>query len=309
MNVKKHDHSKLNKMNIRRKLISALAGVVVFSTTYALILPALTLDQDAASDDPGIYIESLAQEDTAPEIEYAELSYESEPVEEAEADTEPEEAEEPASPVEDAQPAEDISSPDEIVEIADSDEFVEAEEYNESEDILGEETELSGDPTADVESCADWDAMMSWLDLTGVWADDLVTVARSQLGYTESALNFVVGESGRTYGYTRYGDWYGMPYGDWCAMFVSFCLYYAGIPQSAVPYAASCSNWVSMLASYEYTDGSSIYASVDSGYIPSAGDLVFLMTTATVGPITSASSRDTMKRLTMSTAMRSYLTF
>ena len=266
---------KANKTNFKHKLVSVFAGVVVFSTTYALILPALTLDRDAASDNPGIYIESLAQEDAASEIEYAELSYETEPEEEPEADTEPAEAEEPASPVEDEQSAEDISTPEEIVAIADFEESVEAEDYDESEDILGEETELSGDPTADVESCADWDAMMSWLELTGVWADDLITVARSQLGYTESALNFVVGESGRTYGYTRYGDWYGMPYGDWCAMFVSFCLYYAGIPQSAVPYAASCPNWVSMLASYEYTDGSSIYASADSGYIPSAGDLVF----------------------------------
>ena len=275
---------KMNKRSIKRKFVSVLAGIVVFSTTYALILPAITLDQDTASDDPGIYIESLAQEDPAPEIEYSDLTYEAEPIEEPADEAEQwdilsnaVDAAIPDNPEEEepAEPAEDTEISDKIVDIADTDEFVEAEDYDESEDILGEETELSGDPTADVESFADWDAMMSWLDLTGVWADDLITVAHSQLGYTESALNFVVGESGRTYGYTRYGDWYGMPYGDWCAMFVSFCLYYAGIPQSAVPYAALCPNWVSILASYEYTDGGSIYASADSGYIPSAGDLVF----------------------------------
>ena len=31
-----------------------LAGVVTFSTTYALILPAITLEEDRAEDDPAI---------------------------------------------------------------------------------------------------------------------------------------------------------------------------------------------------------------------------------------------------------------
>jgi hypothetical protein len=30
-------------------------------------------------------------------------------------------------------------------------------------------------------------------------------------------------------GITRYGQWYGDAYGDWCAMFVSFCMNNAGI--------------------------------------------------------------------------------
>ena len=58
--------------------------------------------------------------------------------------------------------------------------------------------------------------------------DNVVLVARSQIGYTESELNFQVDSTGVRRGITRYGQWYGNPYGDWSAMFVSFCLNYAG---------------------------------------------------------------------------------
>ena len=38
--------------------------------------------------------------------------------------------------------------------------------------------------------------------------------------------DYIVKEDGKTTdGYTRYGDWYGVPYGDWCAMFASFCIH------------------------------------------------------------------------------------
>lgn len=37
-----------------RKLVMSLAVVVVFVTTYALVLPALTLDEQKADETPGI---------------------------------------------------------------------------------------------------------------------------------------------------------------------------------------------------------------------------------------------------------------
>ncbi len=81
---------------------------------------------------------------------------------------------------------------------------------------------------ADLENRADWEAMLETTDMSGSTADRVAAVARSQLGYTESTLNFEVDLNDVRRGITRYGQWYGNPYGDWSAMFASFCLHYAG---------------------------------------------------------------------------------
>ena len=39
-------------------------------------------------------------------------------------------------------------------------------------------------------------------------------------------------------GYSRYGAWYGNPYGAWDVMFLSYCLHFAGVPQTVVPQRA-----------------------------------------------------------------------
>lgn len=43
-----------------KKVIGAIAVIVFFVTIYALILPALTLDSNAANQTPGIIRNSLA---------------------------------------------------------------------------------------------------------------------------------------------------------------------------------------------------------------------------------------------------------
>lgn len=121
--------------------------------------------------------------------------------------------------------------------------------------------------SADVESASVWERSLSGVKLTGIWADDVISVAESQIGYKESKKNYIVTEDGKTKGYTRYGDWYGNAYGDWCAMFVSFCLNYADIPESAIPYEASCQRWI------KATSGSLYYSASD--YTPQKGDLIF----------------------------------
>ena len=95
------------------------------------------------------------------------------------------------------------------------------------------------DPLADVEDESEWLAKTS-TSLSGDWSADLLTVAQSQLGYTQSEKNFEVdADDGQTVRhYTRYGEWYGNPYGEWDVMFLSYCLNYAGIPQSAIPQRA-----------------------------------------------------------------------
>ncbi|MBE6578259.1 MAG: VWA domain-containing protein [Ruminococcaceae bacterium] len=91
------------------------------------------------------------------------------------------------------------------------------------------------DENADREVKADWELSLSGVPFTDSLANDLVAVAKTQLGYTESTANFHVDENGVRHGYTRYGQWYGSPYGDWSSMFVAFCLYYTGVPHGVIP--------------------------------------------------------------------------
>lgn len=130
------------------------------------------------------------------------------------------------------------------------------------------ETLTPGDPTADLETAADWEASLSGVVLTGDYRTDLVAVAQTQLGYHESTRNFIIDEAGLVKGCTRYGQWYGIPYGDWCAMFVSFCLRYAQVPN--VPYNAGCATWINALSSEEY----GLYEEAGD-YEPQPGDIIF----------------------------------
>lgn len=102
--------------------------------------------------------------------------------------------------------------------------------------------ECLADITADVETLADWDEQSE--GVSSFWSDAMTEIAQRQLGYTESAKNFTVdkalGETlAQAHHYTRYGDWYGNPYGSWDVMFVAFCQHYAGIPEDVIPQCAS----------------------------------------------------------------------
>lgn len=131
------------------------------------------------------------------------------------------------------------------------------------------QTVCYSDPSADLENEKIWENTLPQ-ELTGVWAEDLITVAESQLGYRESKKNYTVSETGELKGYTRYGAWYGVPYGDWCAMFASFCLNYAGINETFLPYEAGCQNWIEILSQDDY----GLYYTAEA-YVPIAGDLIF----------------------------------
>jgi len=126
------------------------------------------------------------------------------------------------------------------------------------------------DPEADLESEEVWAQSVSGVKLSGKWNDDLVAVAESQLGCAESTRNYLVDEQGEIKGYSRYGAWYGNPYGDWCAMFVSFCLHYAGIPAESFPYGAACGSWSEALKAEEC----GLWREKDA-YTPEKGDVIF----------------------------------
>ncbi|MDD6887626.1 MAG: fibro-slime domain-containing protein, partial [bacterium] len=137
------------------------------------------------------------------------------------------------------------------------------------------------DPTADVETAKVWERTIAGAKLTGEWRQDLLAIARTQLGYTESTKNFIIDEKdGVTRkGYTRYGAWYGSPYSAWCAIYVSFCLHYAGVPEAQFPISAGCQNWIDQLSREPfnlYRPARSVNADgVQETYVPSAGDLIF----------------------------------
>ena len=97
------------------------------------------------------------------------------------------------------------------------------------------------DTSADLETPEEWQAANAEAVISGNWAEDLVSVAKTQLGYEQSEKNFEIDPAdGVTLRYySRYGQSYGNPYGEWDVMFLSYCLKYAGIPQSAIPQEAS----------------------------------------------------------------------
>ncbi len=129
------------------------------------------------------------------------------------------------------------------------------------------------DTSVDLEGAPIWERPFQELMLSGDYAQDFLTVVQTQMWYTESEDNFEpVWNSAENRwdknGYTRYGAWYGFPYGGWCAMFLSFCLKYASIPQDVFPWESSSENWAAALA------GRGLFGTKGS-YLPKPGDLIF----------------------------------
>ena len=122
------------------------------------------------------------------------------------------------------------------------------------------------DPEADVETRAIWEATFAHVVLTGDRNADVLAIAETQLGYVESSDNYVVWEDGTVHGYTRYGEWYGVPHGDWCGMFVSFCLRYAEVDNIPINYGVR--PWIEDLRERK------LYHTAEE-YTPRPGDIVF----------------------------------
>ncbi len=124
------------------------------------------------------------------------------------------------------------------------------------------------DKKADVESQLEWKNIFDGYPYTGDLRQDLVGIAKMQVGYSESKTNFQVGDDGVRRGYNRYGAWYGSPYSDWSAMFVSYCLHYANADETEVPINSGADSMA------ELWKARGKYAPLGS-YRPKAGDLVF----------------------------------
>lgn len=126
------------------------------------------------------------------------------------------------------------------------------------------------DTSADLETPEEWQAANAEAVISGNWAEDLLSVAKTQLGYEQSEKNFEIDPAdGVTLRYySRYGQSYGNPYGEWDVMFLSYCLKYAGIPQSAIPQEASVLALRSSMSDMEWLlDG-------EDGSTADVGDIV-----------------------------------
>lgn len=122
------------------------------------------------------------------------------------------------------------------------------------------------DPAADVETAETWEATLPVF--SGEKGSDILLIAQSQLGYKESENNYTLAVDGvERKGITRYGQWYGNPYGDWANMFTLFCLKYAGVYEELL-----VSNVEAMLTEWEEAK---LYREARS-YVPTAGDVAFL---------------------------------
>lgn len=109
-------------------------------------------------------------------------------------------------------------------------------------DDSGEDINVTQLASSELETPDVWEATLP--PLTDIAGENVARIAESQLGYTESSVNFVHAEDGETHnGYTRYGAWYGNPYGEWNTMFTYFCMDYAGVSDEDVPYGSGCWAW------------------------------------------------------------------
>ncbi len=210
-------------------VLTSLAAVVVFCTTYALILPAITLDRPKTA--------------TASDAQRVAEGKQATPANAAANTT-----------VYDDDPEADVD----LVFDLDYDMATRRFLTKSSRD-LGVDVDM-GVPEwmlSDWDDVADFDG-----ELTGIWSRDLLAVAESQVGY-------IADYEGKSY----YGDWFGKPYDDWNAMFVSYCLDVAEVPEDVIPRETSAAELADKLADMEDTR----FVEAE-GHTPETGDLIFFDT-------------------------------
>ena len=111
---------------------------------------------------------------------------------------------------------------------------------------------------------------------TGNQIEDLIAVATTQIGYTEgNSTSQMGGTSGGSGNYTKYGKWYGINPGAWCAMFVSWCANQAGIPKTTITSHASCDIGMQWFQKNGYWQWS---PACGGTYQPKRGDIIYFRT-------------------------------
>lgn len=258
-----------------QKVVIAMAAVVVFCTTYALILPAITMERQVfcgfEAHTHGAECQGQQLICEIPEVEahvHGDNCYQLEKT----LICSMEESADHTHGVDCWQETSTLICT-ESTDIPEGGHIHDNSCYANVEIACGKDEHTHTDacysnPDADVESASYWEKTFASVTLTGSYPADVLAIAETQLGYTESNANYIVNDDGRKQGYTRYGAWYGDPYGNWCAMFISFCLHYADVPVEEFPLEAGCQKWIENLIKRN------LYQE-EGAYIPKPGDLIF----------------------------------
>jgi hypothetical protein len=91
------------------------------------------------------------------------------------------------------------------------------------------------------------------------FASRLVQTALDEEGYVEGYNND-----------SKYGDWWGIPNGEWCAMFVSWCANESGITTSIIP------KYAAVVVGREWFEERGLFHYKDT-YQPQKGDIIFFL--------------------------------
>lgn len=106
-------------------------------------------------------------------------------------------------------------------------------------------------------------------------AEEMIKTALGEVGYLEKAGNAELenktANAGRA-NFTKYGKWYGINPGEWCAMFVSWCAWKCG-GGAAMPKHASCTAGIA-----EFKRRGRWHDR--EGYEPKAGDIIYFADSA-----------------------------
>ncbi|WP_286638016.1 SpaA isopeptide-forming pilin-related protein [Faecalibaculum rodentium] len=204
-----------------KRIVRILSCIVVFCTTYALILPAITQEAQA-------YCSTSEHKHT--EQCYKEIE---------------------SCGREEHQHGEDCYDADGSL-ICTLEEHTHSDEcYRELLECTEEEhthsLECFSDPEADKETEEDWKKTVP----TGEELKDktvreqIVMISQSQKGYKESDKNYQVENETEKKGITRYGQWDQDPYEDWTSAYVRFVLHHAGVDTADAKKPAS--DWLEQL--------------------------------------------------------------
>lgn len=120
------------------------------------------------------------------------------------------------------------------------------------------------------------------VEITGDYRTDIVNIAKSQVGYFEgSSSSQLSGTVNGSNNYTEYGRWYGMQ-DMWCAIFVSWCAYVAGVSESVVPKHAYTPTGLSW---FQQRGLAYSRAQVAAGkYTPQPGDIIYFKSSRNNNP-------------------------
>lgn len=188
-----------------KRIVRILSCIVVFCTTYALILPAITQEAQA-------YCGNMEHKHT--EQCYKEIE---------------------SCGREEHEHGEDCYDADGNLTCTLEEHTHSDECYRELLECTEEEhthsLECFSDPEADKETEEDWKKTLPDEEALKDKSDTekVLMIAESQKGYKESEKNYVVENETEKKGITRYGQWDEDPYEDWAGAYARFVLHYAGI--------------------------------------------------------------------------------